>query len=112
MRRSKRRWLVFAAAILGGGQAWAQVASDQPGDPVSGRKLAEAWCAECHAVGPKTIDAPRRGPDFAAVAQRVSTTPLSLNVFLRSNHDSMPNFIVSGTDADDIVAYIMSLKSR
>lgn len=107
-----KRWLILAAAMLGGGHVLAQVAGDQPGDAAAGRKLAEAWCAECHAIGPKTVDLPRRGPDFTAVAQRPSTTPLSLNVFLRSNHDSMPNFIVAGSDADDIVAYIMSLKGR
>lgn len=38
-----------------------------------------------------------------------STTALSLKVFLRSNHKEMPNLIISNTDTDDIVAYILSL---
>ena len=39
-----------------------------------------------------------------------STTALSLTVFFRSNHKNMPNLILSNTEADDIIAYILSLK--
>jgi cytochrome c len=99
---------VLSAALAGGGAAVAQ----DLGDPASGRRLAEAWCMECHAIGPKTVEGVRPGPDFAAVANRPSTTPLSLNVFLRSNHDNMPNFILTRAQADDIVAYILTLKER
>ena len=102
------RLAVLLSGFAGGGTA----VSQSLGDPDVGRRLAEAWCAECHAVGPKTVQAIRRGPDFAAVAKRPSTTPLSLNVFLRSNHDNMPNFILKRSEADDIVAYILTLKER
>jgi mono/diheme cytochrome c family protein len=99
---------VVLAAVAGGGTAVAQ----DIGDPVAGRRLAEAWCMECHAIGPKTVDGARTGPDFAAIARRPKTTPLSLNVFLRSNHDNMPNFILKRDEADDIVAYILTLRER
>jgi hypothetical protein len=33
-------------------------------------------------------------------------------VFLRSNHETMPNLIVARGEADDLVAYILSLKHR
>jgi mono/diheme cytochrome c family protein len=82
------------------------------GDPAAGRRLAEAWCAECHAIGPGIVYGLKRAPGFAEIAQRPRTTPLSLNVFLRSNHDSMPNFILKRDEADDIVAYIVSLKGE
>ena len=36
-----------------------------------------------------------------------STTALSLMVFLRSNHQAMPNLII---DTDDLIAYILALK--
>ena len=39
-----------------------------------------------------------------------STTALALNVFLRSNHRTMPNLIIAPDDADRIIAYILSLK--
>ena len=98
--------VALSAALAGGGAAVAQ----DIGDPAAGRRLAEAWCMECHAIGLKTVDGVRPGPDFAAIARRPKTTPLSLNVFLRSNHDNMPNFILKRDEADDIVAYIVSLK--
>ena len=84
-------------------------ATDHSGSIDAGRVLAEAWCSECHVIGTK-IEASRRGPDFVDVANRASTTPLSLNVFLRSNHETMPNLIVARGEADDIIAYILSLK--
>ena len=80
------------------------------GDAAAGRQLAQAWCTECHAIGLKTVDGPTRAPDFAAVAKRPATTALSLNVFLRSSHDTMPNVILTRGQADDIVAYILTLK--
>ena len=41
-----------------------------------------------------------------------STTELSLKVFLRSSHKSMPNFILQPEETDDIVAYILSLRRK
>ncbi len=82
------------------------------GDVAQGLRLAQAWCEECHAVGAKTVGPGRAGPDFRDIANRAKTTALSLNVFLRSNHDNMPNFIIPRGETDDIVAYILSLKGR
>ncbi|MFN3351741.1 c-type cytochrome [Pseudorhodoplanes sp.] len=103
---SRLVWLLVAFGVMMAGQASAQPI----GDPAAGRRLAEAWCSECHAITRTPSGAPRQGPDFIDVARRPSTTPLSLNVFLRSNHDNMPNFILQRDEADDLVAYIMSLK--
>ncbi|MGE3989213.1 c-type cytochrome [Pseudorhodoplanes sp.] len=103
-----RRAMVLALAMLA-----AVTAAAQPvGDPAAGRRLAEAWCAECHATGIKTVQGMKRAPDFVEIAGRPSTTALSLNVFLRSSHDNMPNFILKRGEADDIVAYILTLKER
>jgi mono/diheme cytochrome c family protein len=94
---------------VAGGQVPSQ---DVPGDAAKGRSLAEAWCSECHAVAPKAVPPQRNAPDFVAVARMPSTTALSLNAFLRSNHRSMPNFMIAQRDADDIVAYILTLKGK
>ncbi len=101
-----------ALVVLAGSLKAEPVSSDRIGDPTAGRKLAEAWCLECHATGRKVVDAGRRGPDFQEIADRASRTALSMHVFLRSNHNEMPNFIVAESDADNIVAYILSLKQR
>ena len=73
-----------------------------------GRTLARAWCAECHRVEPGTFGI--FAADFGEVANLPSTTALSLRVFLQSNHKEMPNFSLKPAEADDIIAYILSLK--
>ena len=76
----------------------------------NGRRLAEAWCKKCHsleAASPGTIG---RAPDFVRIANRTSTTELSLKVFLRSNHRSMPNLIIAPDKADEIASFILSLR--
>jgi mono/diheme cytochrome c family protein len=113
MSRASWRATVTAALIAFIAQVITPAfAQDVPGDAASGRRLAEAWCSQCHAVGPKAAPTQRDAPAFVAVAQMPSTTALSLNAFLRSNHRSMPNFVIARADADDIVAYIVSLKRK
>ncbi|UYO45206.1 cytochrome c [Rhodopseudomonas palustris] len=81
-----------------------------PQDGIStGHKLAAQWCAECHAIEPDDAR-DGKGPGFSRIANLPSTTALSLNVFLRSNHTNMPNFIIAPGDAAEIVQYILSLK--
>ena len=76
----------------------------------AGRQLAEAWCKECHALEMSNSGTLGRAPDFARIANRTSTTELSLKVFLRSNHRSMPNLIIAPNQADDLAQFILSLK--
>jgi hypothetical protein len=44
------------------------------------------------------------------VANMPSTTALSLRVFLRSNHNKMPNLMISNAETSDLIAYILNLK--
>ena len=76
----------------------------------AGRRLAEAWCMECHTIGAIGSGARKPPPDFVAVANRSSTTALSLKVFLQTSHPTMPNVIVGPIQADDLASYILSLK--
>jgi mono/diheme cytochrome c family protein len=101
--------VILALAVPAAAQP---VVTDQQGNVERGRELAQAWCAECHAIGPKVTEGKRPGPNFVDFANRASTTPLSLNVFLRSNHETMPNLIVARGEGDDLVAYILRLKGR
>jgi mono/diheme cytochrome c family protein len=75
-----------------------------------GHRLAEAWCKNCHAIEAASGGVPNTAPDFAAVANQPSTTALSLKVFLQSNHRAMPNLMLTPSQADDLVSYILSLK--
>jgi mono/diheme cytochrome c family protein len=88
------------------------VRPDSGGDATAGQRLAEAWCTECHSIGWKAARSRTDAPNLTDVANRPSTTALSLNTFLRSSHKTMPNFIVERGEADDIVAYVLSLKQK
>lgn len=103
-----RPTMLFAAATLALSPTVA--AQDLPGDPQTGRRLAEDWCRECHAIDAHSAGAHPNAPSFTAIAARPGTTALSLNVFLRSSHKTMPNLMMERREADDLVAYILSLK--
>jgi cytochrome c len=76
----------------------------------AGHRLADAWCKECHAIEARNAGTANAAPDFVAIANQPSTTELSLKVFLRSSHRSMPNLVITPDQADDLVNYILSLK--
>jgi len=76
----------------------------------SGHRLAEAWCKGCHAIEATTVGTRGAPPDFVAIANRASTTELSLKVFMKTSHHRMPNIIIAPDQADDIANYILSLK--
>ncbi len=83
-----------------------------PGDPSAGRQLAETWCANCHLTGPDQRSATSNGaPTFAAIAKMPAMTPAALGAFLRAPHDRMPDLHLSGTNIDDVVAYIATLRT-
>jgi mono/diheme cytochrome c family protein len=80
------------------------------GDPASGRKIAITLCSSCHRVLPMTLPDEGDPPSFQSIADQPSTTGISLNVFLHSNHRNMPNLILSSAESNDLIAYILSLK--
>lgn len=86
-------------------------AQETPGNPAAGLALTQHWCSDCHnaTVSP---DDPGLATDFTSIAKQRSTTALSLRVFLQSNHDRMPDFMLKTSEADDIIAYILSLKDK
>ena len=61
---------------------------------------------------PMTLSDKADPPSFQSIADLPSTTEISLNVFLHSNHRNMPDFIVSSADSNDLIAYILSLKQK
>ncbi len=83
------------------------------GDPAEGRRLATAWCSGCHQVDPLTQStATDAVPSFQAIAAMPSTTSLSIQAFLSTTHDVMPNFRLTGAQIDDVGAYILSQRTR
>jgi mono/diheme cytochrome c family protein len=49
-------------------------------------------------------------PSFAAIAAMPLTTALSINVFLLTTHNGMPNYQLTPVQIDDAAAYIISLR--
>ena len=101
--------LICAPSIVRAASLFAQSAD---GDPASGRQLATTVCSSCHRVLPMTLSDRSDPPSFQSIADLPSTTGSSLNVFLHPNHRKMPNFSVSSAQANDLIAYILSLKKQ
>ena len=107
------RWMILpylvAAAILA---AQFPALAQSVGDAVSGREIATKRCSSCHRVLPMTLADKADPPSFQSIADLPSTTGISLNAFLHSNHQNMPDFIISSADSHDLIAYILSLKKH
>jgi mono/diheme cytochrome c family protein len=88
------------------------LAEPRDGDPASGRQLATKLCSSCHQVQPMTHSDKADPPSFQSIADLPSTTGISLNVFLHSNHRNMPDFMFEGDESKDLIAYILSLKQK
>ncbi len=86
-------------------------AHGQAGDPEAGHALAQSLCAECHSVDAGEAQSPNPdSPSFQEIARKPEMTELALTVFFQTPHPSMPNIIVVGDDARDLIAYLLSLK--
>jgi mono/diheme cytochrome c family protein len=100
-----------ALVLLGLGIATPALSQPEPGDVRAGQRLATTWCANCHQVaagGPGSAN--DAAPSFPAVAGMVSTTSMSLRVFLQTPHGNMPDYRLTREQIDDVVAYILSLR--
>jgi len=99
VRWIKLSYLVAAAILPAQFPAFAQ-----SGDAVFGREIATKRCSSCHRVLPMTLADTADPPSFQSIADLSSTTGISLNAFLHSNHQNMPNFIISSADSNDLIA--------
>ena len=81
------------------------------GNIAGGHALAQKVCAECHGVE-KGQAASRlsSAPTFQAIANDRSATTVSLRLFFRTPHQDMPNLVLTETEAEDVTAYILSLR--
>lgn len=100
--------MIVAGLLAGPLSSWAA----QLGDAAPGEALARSWCGNCHDVNraprPPATDAV---PSFAAIAAMPSTTSMSLRVFLQTPHAAMPDYHLERHEVDNLVAYILSLRT-
>lgn len=106
MRHTALLSLFIAAALAVPVEALAQPAKRHS----LGRQVAIELCSSCHRVTEGQPRSRQNVASFFAIANLPSTTALSLKVFLRSNHKGMPNLIISESDSDELIDYILSLK--
>ena len=85
----------------------------QTGIPSEGRVIAVTICSECHSIERNGAASKNEAaPAFSAIAGMASATRLSLRVFLRSPHATMPNIILNDSELDAIIDYILGLRSN
>lgn len=107
------RQIPIIAALVAGGLLSNAAAGEEPGNAGRGREYAVENCAQCHAVLLQDLESPvGEATPFKTVADKPEMTRLALRVFLQSPHASMPNLMVEGEDADNVIAYILSLKGK
>jgi cytochrome c len=105
MRRAV--WILVLSALAG-----SPAGSQEVGQPEEGRALTQRICADCHAVLRGQGPSPRAGaPTFEAIAAVPRMTAAALTVALRTSHRTMPNIMLEPRELDDVIAYILSLKS-
>ena len=81
-------------------------------DAARGGLLSEQSCSQCHGVRPDQASTNPKAPTFSVIAAEPSVTAISLRVFLRTPHATMPNIMLKPDDTDDIIDYLLSLKPR
>jgi mono/diheme cytochrome c family protein len=78
-------------------------------DAEAGRRLARIHCAGCHIVDQSPSNEVAQAPPFPVIGRKYDFNSDSLVAALAGPHPKM-NFSVRGRDADDIAAYIVTLK--
>jgi len=101
--------VLFAAVYAANVETFAQPSNSNYS---LGRQIAIELCSSFHRITEGQPRPRHNVASFLAIANLHSTTALSLKVFLRSNHNGMPNLIVSESDSDHLIDYILSLKRR
>ena len=111
-----RRWCgkgaLRAGALLMMSLAAGPIAAQERGTAQAGQALAQRLCTECHAVQPGQLQSPATSaPPFAKIAAVPGMTSAALRVALQTSHRTMPNVMLRPDELDDVVAYILSLRS-
>jgi mono/diheme cytochrome c family protein len=89
------------------------VHAQQLGSIPQGHRLARRLCAQCHLVDDAAgLSTNVAAPTFAAIAKTPGLTERALTAALQTSHRTMPNIVIKGTDINDIVVYILSLRGN
>jgi mono/diheme cytochrome c family protein len=106
-----KRSIVLATALLVFPALAGAAEAQEFGNAARGRAYAAQLCADCHQTEPGAKVSPvAAAPPFATVAKTKGMTALALGVWLQTSHPTMPNIMLKPETADDIIAYVLSLR--
>jgi len=88
--------------------AWQPAVKAQ--DVAAGEAVARQQCSECHYVGKSATPPFGFAPAFSKIARSEGVTQTSIQVFLMTHHEVMPNYALSRKDVIDVAAYIVTLR--
>lgn len=78
----------------------------------AGKQIATEWCAACHVIEEGQDETmSTAAPSFFDIAADPATTEIGLRAFFASPHDQMPDLQISNSEADNLIAYILSLRA-
>jgi len=104
--------LLFQVVVIAIGILLTPSYAVELGDRERGYEYALANCSGCHAVDREEKFSPNpNAMSFREIAVTTGMTATALIIWLQSPHSTMPNLIIPLQEADDIVAYILSLKN-
>src|ERR1043166_2188504 len=99
-------WLAVLLAVAVPGSARAE----DPADASYGRRIAETWCAACHAIDRGVKVSPRPpAPSFWVLSRDPAVTSTAIRVLLQTPHKTMPDIRFSPQEVDGLIAYIRGL---
>ncbi len=75
-------------------------------DAQEGARLAERWCASCHAISTNQAQASTQVPPFSEIAKSPGFDAAKVAYFLLAPHPPMPDMNLSRNEAGDLAAYI------
>jgi hypothetical protein len=85
----------------------------QLGSVQEGLSIARERCSSCHLIVKESgLSINEKAPTFARIANIPGMTPTALRAALNSSHETMPNLVIKGEEADSLIAYILSLKDQ
>lgn len=108
----RRRPISIALILAAGAILNAPLFAQEIGNATRGWKLAIRNCADCHWVRHEGKSGSLRAPTLTAVANTKGMSAIALNVALLTSHRSMPNIVLNAQERADVIAFILTLKTR
>lgn len=97
------RRLILALALVAPAAASAA-------DADNGKRIAERWCASCHVATPEQKRAGDTAPPLATIAADPALDDATLLRRITQPHPPMPNLQIGRGEAQDLVAYLKTLR--